>query len=412
MKIKDDHLLYHHDDTPYQYVRSPNTRSGLKSLYLLMHYTAGSSAEAAISTLINPIEKVSAHLVISRTGEITQLVPFDRVAWHAGPSYWENKRFLNKYSIGIELDNDGYLRPENGQWESKATSKCYPEDQVKVATHWKEFKEQGWLLYSEAQLKAALDVALVLKEKYQLIDVIGHEDVHKGKVDPGPGFPMEWFREQMFDRSGAIIEVHQTKIRTRIFEDVDGTKPRIQSQLSVSPLPAGISVKIKKKVNLATIQKSKKTGNKGLKGKKNKKGKKIRKKSQINGKQPKSSKPSDNWSLVTVKKHPSGEKNIRGWVKSEAIKKKLTTRKVEIYPDMGGVPIPDAPLHKIRSLPESTPLRILQTKGDMVLVGTLSNLPKYKYLQGWIKVSDLIRKGEAHYFPEKKKLLFLQDGDK
>jgi len=399
MKIKDDHRLYHDDNTPYPFVQSPNTQSGLKQQYLLMHYTAGSNANAAIKTLIDPAEKVSAHLVISRTGEITQLVPFDRIAWHAGFSYWEKKRYLNKYSIGIELDNDGYLRCEDGQWTSKATSQSYPDDQVISATHWKEFKEQGWLLYPEAQLKAALDVALVLKEKYQLMDVIGHEDVHSGKVDPGPGFPMEWFREQMFGRTGAIIEVHQTINKTRVYEDLEGATPRIQSQLPISPLPAGTSVQVKKTVNLANNPKSIDKGKIVKKGKKNDKAKVISKTDK-----------QDIWNLVVIKKHASGVKNIRGWVTSEAIKNQLTTREVEIYPDMGGVPIPDAPLHKIKYLPENTQLRILQVQGNMALVATLSDMPKYIYLQGWIQTSDLIHQGQALFIPEKKELNYVQDG--
>ncbi|MGH8499395.1 MAG: 1,6-anhydro-N-acetylmuramyl-L-alanine amidase AmpD, partial [Methylococcales bacterium] len=48
--------------------------------------------------------KVSAHVLIRRTGEIAQYVPFDRRAWHAGKSSYEGRSNCNDYSIGIELE--------------------------------------------------------------------------------------------------------------------------------------------------------------------------------------------------------------------------------------------------------------------------------------------------------------------
>ena len=64
-----------------------------------------------------PNHASSAHLVISRTGEITQLVSFNLIAWHAGFSFWEDFVSMNRYSIGIELDNDGVLkRDPTGEW--------------------------------------------------------------------------------------------------------------------------------------------------------------------------------------------------------------------------------------------------------------------------------------------------------
>lgn len=47
---------------------------------------------------------VSSHLVIKRTGEIMQYVPFDKRAWHAGQSCYEGRERCNDFSIGIELE--------------------------------------------------------------------------------------------------------------------------------------------------------------------------------------------------------------------------------------------------------------------------------------------------------------------
>ena len=36
------------------------------------------------------------------------MVEDNKVAWHAGKSKWKNKNNLNKYSIGIEIQNKGH----------------------------------------------------------------------------------------------------------------------------------------------------------------------------------------------------------------------------------------------------------------------------------------------------------------
>ena len=48
--------------------------------------------------------KVSAHLFIRRDGKIIQFVPFDKCAWHAGESSFNNRDGCNDFSIGIELE--------------------------------------------------------------------------------------------------------------------------------------------------------------------------------------------------------------------------------------------------------------------------------------------------------------------
>ena len=48
--------------------------------------------------------EVSAHLLIKRSGEIVQFVPFDARAWHAGESSFQGRENCNDFSIGIELE--------------------------------------------------------------------------------------------------------------------------------------------------------------------------------------------------------------------------------------------------------------------------------------------------------------------
>ena len=48
--------------------------------------------------------KVSSHLLIKRDGSITQFVPFNKKAWHAGVSIFKEREDCNDFSIGIELE--------------------------------------------------------------------------------------------------------------------------------------------------------------------------------------------------------------------------------------------------------------------------------------------------------------------
>ena len=49
--------------------------------------------------------RVSAHYVLAEDGVVYRLVSEDRVAWHAGHSYWRGREALNGTSIGIEIVN-------------------------------------------------------------------------------------------------------------------------------------------------------------------------------------------------------------------------------------------------------------------------------------------------------------------
>ena len=89
---------------------SPNQgerRDGLVPTLVVLHYTAMESATAACDWLCDESSEVSAHYLISRTGDISRLVPEERRAWHAGAGSWGGKGDVNSRSIGIELDNDG-----------------------------------------------------------------------------------------------------------------------------------------------------------------------------------------------------------------------------------------------------------------------------------------------------------------
>ena len=97
--------------------------------------------------------KVSSHILIKRTGEIIQFVPFNKRAWHAGFSSFKGKDDCNNYSIGIELEGSD-------------------ED-----------------IFEEAQYKSLCKVTSIILKEYNSIDkknIKAHSDVAPGrKTDPG-----------------------------------------------------------------------------------------------------------------------------------------------------------------------------------------------------------------------------------
>ncbi len=110
---------------------------------------------AAIAAL-----RVSAHALIDRHGTISQYVPFQQRAWHAGASSYRGREACNDFSIGIELEGTDELPYEAPQYQALAA------------------------------LIAALRHAYPALGEERLV---GHSDIAPGrKSDPGPAF--EWER--------------------------------------------------------------------------------------------------------------------------------------------------------------------------------------------------------------------------
>jgi len=240
MKIR-NHRLAQDDGTAISYLASPNKDGVLQPRWLVMHYTAGRSAEGSISWLVNRQAKASAHLVIGRDGKITQLVPFNVVAWHAGASSWEGVSGLNNHSIGIELDNVGRLDQVAGKWVSPLKI-VVPDDQVRVARHKNDAPgtpPSGWQTYTAEQIDATFSVAQALISQYQLQDIIGHDDIAPGrKSDPGPDFPLVSLRARLFGRQEDDLPIFTASAALNV-RSGPGAEHAI---LAGSPIPAGTRV--------------------------------------------------------------------------------------------------------------------------------------------------------------------------
>ena len=85
-------------------------------------------------------QQVSAHLLITRDGQVTQFVNFNDRAWHAGKSSYLGMDNCNDYSIGIELEGDDYSEFEERQYQTLAAViaalyDAYPNTRHHLAGH-------------------------------------------------------------------------------------------------------------------------------------------------------------------------------------------------------------------------------------------------------------------------------------
>jgi len=154
--------------------------------FLVIHFTAGATGMSSIAWWRKLSNGVCAHFVIERDGTIIQCRPCNRAAGHAGASKWRDPKTgityhgVNSCSIGIELANGGDAFPIQ-----------FTDLPPTVAAHKRGGPVRKWETYSARQIAACEMLSKVLVERYNLDDLVGHEDVSPGrKSDPGPAFPM------------------------------------------------------------------------------------------------------------------------------------------------------------------------------------------------------------------------------
>ncbi len=150
---------------------SPNfnsTKRNSKQIkFIIFHYTGMKKETEAIKKLTRIKSNVSSHYFIKNNGDVILMVPDLYIAWHAGKSSWKNFKSLNKYSIGIEINNPGH-----------------------------QFKYKK---YSPKQINSIISLSKFLIKKYKIKkkNILGHSDISPNrKKDPGEKFPWKYLSKK------------------------------------------------------------------------------------------------------------------------------------------------------------------------------------------------------------------------
>ena len=166
---------------------SPNfntiKRSQKDIKFIIIHYTGMTKELSAIKKLCNFKSKVSAHFFIKKNGSVLNLVPPLYEAWHAGKSSWKNFKSLNRYSIGVEIQNSGH----DNRYEN----------------------------FSQKQIVSIKKLLIYLIRKYNVNpkNVLGHSDISpERKKDPGEKFP---WKELAKSRLSKWHDLDEKKLREK-----------------------------------------------------------------------------------------------------------------------------------------------------------------------------------------------------
>ncbi|WP_276482480.1 N-acetylmuramoyl-L-alanine amidase [Paraflavitalea pollutisoli] len=246
MKIK-NHWLEAEGNEKIVISKTKNAGDLIDPDFVVIHYTATDDAGSAVNWFMNTSsnpDRIAAHIVLDKDGTITQLVPFNQKANHAGTSTWDGVDSFNSHSIGIEIVNAGFLEKlPNGSF--RRGNKTYPASEaanIVKAKHkhkfWTAKDNQFWFAFPDKQLQALYKLCKVLFATYQPVTAVGHDDISPArKPDPGPAFPWNEFKKQVFGAVNNIGNIYTVNTEgTNLRSGASTTTP------SLKKLPKGYEV--------------------------------------------------------------------------------------------------------------------------------------------------------------------------
>ncbi|MCG8700418.1 MAG: N-acetylmuramoyl-L-alanine amidase [Bacteroidales bacterium] len=257
-RLFDESLTIHHSLTQCL-SNPPQFRSTNYPDAIIIHYTAMSSAEGAVRALSRYKKSggnASAHLVIARNGEIFQLAPFNYKTWHAGESSYNGRSSYNSFSVGIEIDNLGWLDEYTKDGKTYYSRKeldiqVAPEDVFTGKHRNSKVRKQFWHAYTDKQKAIVTEICKTLASNYGIKEILGHEEIApKRKTDPGPAFPLEQLREDVLEKEGSGRSVEDDEVFTAYEGEVMATKlnirmgPGTTDPKVAQPLRQGVKVTV------------------------------------------------------------------------------------------------------------------------------------------------------------------------
>ena len=220
-----------HELSGVRHVAAAAIGGAIEPWLIVIHYTANQSAEGTIEWFKSTVSRVSAHLVVDFDGTITQMVPFNKRAAHAGKSRWRDKEGCNGFSIGIEIVNPGPLRRLQDGTFIDYSGKRWQGKVVEARHKHRNHEARFWAAYPEAQLTAVKEACAAIACKYPISEIVGHDDVAPTrKFDPGPAFSFQPVRALLASRDDDGADVY---VATRMLNVRSGPG------VTFAPVPGG-----------------------------------------------------------------------------------------------------------------------------------------------------------------------------
>ena len=187
-----------------RFVKAHASGGEMTPRYAVLHDTAGHVKPfSSVDWFASKDCTTSAHFVVERDGTITQMVPTNRKAFHAGVSSWKGVTYLNSCSVGIEIVNPGKLDEDGKAWFGKAADKSEI-----VAKGTSNHGSGYWLPYTPEQIKAVTALCRAIVEEYpDCNEILTHWEISpRRKIDPGPLFPLDEVRRAVFTPTPGEVE--------------------------------------------------------------------------------------------------------------------------------------------------------------------------------------------------------------
>ncbi len=207
---------------------------------IVVHDTASRLTKfAAMNYLRNNSRKVSVHFTVERDGTITQSVPTNRRANHAGRSSYNGRRSCNNFSIGIEIVSPGIM--------TKGTpghSRTWYGEEFDIDEHGIQrvsTKNHGagyWMPYTPEQIESVEKICEACVTKYNIIDIVAHWFVSPGrKVDTNPLFPLAKIKTRVMGREEDTLDTatEDTSSDTMVTINAPGDRLSMREWPSFNP---------------------------------------------------------------------------------------------------------------------------------------------------------------------------------
>ena len=176
-----DLKIVNHKFSWLKYVDDPDKGGFMIPKGIVIHYTCSYNLQNTAEFFGR--NGVDIHLLVDKSGEAVQQVPFNRKAAHAGKSSWRGYTGLNDSFIGIEVINIGELTRKGEKFFD-----CYDREWTGKVVYKKMHGHEYWEPFTDAQIDFLISSCAKLCMAYDIpISMIcDHAEASPGrKIDVG-----------------------------------------------------------------------------------------------------------------------------------------------------------------------------------------------------------------------------------